>query len=293
MDSLLSCVGRSWCISWMLQVKLLLWGSNQHDNPYFHLNHYPWSWDLRSKLHFWIINSKQVHPEPWEPHFRLTWDHQLRSLTTKDWSNISTTSIYYTTDGLKYGCQQQPICEPKPHHCRFLYCPTFWSVQSNISSWYIMLNEFQSYKNFSSQFWQQWILMMELHIFIHAYLANSIAYLLKTHTAPLSMNCPLMRMGKMKKFVTTILIELWDSLTCLMHSSIICPWWWALPPLLSYTPTLSNEVGLWQQCQCYCLVSGPKNSTPLLDIMTAFLMPVSQLLNKFMSWLLVVQRYVS
>lgn len=122
----------------------------------------------------------------------------------------------------RYGCQQQPICEPEPHHCRFLYCLTFRSVQSNISSWYIMLNEFQSYKNFLSWFWQQWILIMELCAFICAYLANSIAYSPKMHnTAPLSMNCPLMRMGKMKKFATTVLTELQDSLTCLMYSSVI------------------------------------------------------------------------
>ena len=87
--------------------------------------------------------------------------------------------------------------------------------------------------------------------------------------------------------------NLQDSLTRLMHSSIICPWWWALPLLLLYTPTLSNEVGLWQQCQCYHLVSGPKNSTPLPDVMTAFLMPVSQSSNEFMSWLLAVWRYMS
>ena len=98
MDSLPSCVGRSWCISWTLRVKSLLWGSNQHNNLYFHLNHYPWSQDLQSKLHFWIINLKQVHPELQEAHFGFTWDRQSRSLTTKDWSNISTTSIYYTTD---------------------------------------------------------------------------------------------------------------------------------------------------------------------------------------------------
>ena len=122
----------------------------------------------------------------------------------------------------RYGCQQQPICEPEPHHCRFLYCLTFQSVQSNISSWYIMLNEFQSYKNFLSWFWQQWILIMELCAFICAYLANSIVYSPKMHdTAPLLMNCPLMRMGKMKKFATTVLTELQDSLTCLMYSSVI------------------------------------------------------------------------
>ena len=99
--------------------------------------------------------------------------------------------------------------------------------------------------------------------------------------------------GRWRKFLTTVLIELRDSLTCLVHSSVICPWWWALPPLLSYTPTLSNEAGLWQQCQCYCLVSGPKNSTPLPDVMTVFLMPASQSSNEFMSWLLAVQRYGS
>ena len=63
---------------------------------------------------------------------------------------------------------------------------------------------------------------MELCAFICAYLANSIAYSPKMHnTAPLSMNCPLMRMGKMKKFATTVLTELQDSLTCLMYSSVI------------------------------------------------------------------------
>ena len=144
----------------------------------------------------------------------------MRGSVTKDWSDISTMSIYYTTDGLKYGCQQQPICEPEPHHCRFLHHLTFWLVQFNISSWYIMLNEFQSYENFPSWFWQQWTLMKS-HIFICAYPTNSNAYSPKMHTTPLSMNCPPMRMGKMKKFATTVLTELQDSLTCLMYSSVI------------------------------------------------------------------------
>ena len=144
MDSLPSHVGGIWCISWTLWIKSLLWGSNRHNNRHIDLHHYPWSWDFWSKLHFCIINPKQVHPELGKPHFGLTQDHELRGSVTKDWSDISTMSIYYTTDGLKYGCQQQPICEPEPHHCRFLHHLTFWLVQFNISSWYIMLNEFQS-----------------------------------------------------------------------------------------------------------------------------------------------------
>ena len=202
--------------------------SNQvwHDSLHIHLHHCLRSQDLWSMLHFCIIDLKQVHPGPQKPCFGLTWDRQSRSLATKDWSDISMVSIYHTTDGLNHGCQQQPICEPKPHHCRFQHHLTFWSVQSSISGWYIILNEYQSYENFPSCSWQPWTLMTKLCISICVYPANFIEYSPKMHTAPLSMNHPLMRIGNMrKKFMTIVLMELRDSSVHLMHLSIIPPWW--------------------------------------------------------------------